>query len=186
MLHDLPSITRADTEAHRRTDQGCSGKRSVLVDFGLLLPPSVLGIHTGLPLQLAGIAVVTGSPLQSQKSAPLSGIRARARSTDRHRRDLAMTTNEDIVQRFLNPDGGLREMPARRGPRLLVLKRIGRRIPVGPVLSEMAINDMLRPVSQDVAVLRHHLVDEGMLERWPPGIYRRNVGDIEGAVPAES
>lgn len=97
-----------------------------------------------------------------------------------------MTTDEEITQRYLNPDDSLRQMPARRGPRLLVLERIARRIPVGPELPEMAINDMLRPVSQDVAMLRRHLVDEGMLERWPPDIYRRNVVEIDGDVPAES
>lgn len=91
-----------------------------------------------------------------------------------------MTTNEDIVQRFLNPDGGLRQMPAKRGPRLLVLERIAQRIPTGRDLPEAAVNDMLRPVSQDVAMLRRALVDEGMLERWPPGVYRRNAANVDG------
>ncbi len=84
-----------------------------------------------------------------------------------------MTTGEEIVQRYLNPDGSLRQMPARREPRLLVLRHIARRIPAGEELAESAINDLLRPVSLDVAMLRRALVDEGMLDRWPPGIYRR-------------
>ena len=84
-----------------------------------------------------------------------------------------MTTEAEIVQRYLSADGSLRQMPSRRGPRLLVLAHIARRIPVGVELKESAINDALRPVSLDVAMLRRYLVDEGLLERWPPGVYRR-------------
>jgi hypothetical protein len=84
-----------------------------------------------------------------------------------------MTSDKEIVQRYLNPDGSLRQMPARREPRLLVLRHIARVIPTGDELMESAINDLLRPVSHDVAMLRRYLVDEGLLERWPPGIYRR-------------
>lgn len=84
-----------------------------------------------------------------------------------------MTTGEEIVQRYLNADGSLRQMPAKRGPRLLLLAHIARRIPVGIELKESAINDALRPVSPDVAMLRRALVDEGLVERWPPGVYRR-------------
>ncbi len=84
-----------------------------------------------------------------------------------------MTTDEDIVRRYLNADGSLRQMPAKRGPRLLVLHHIAHRIPVGVKLKESAVNDALRPVSTDVAMLRRALVDEGLIERWPPGIYRR-------------
>ncbi len=93
-----------------------------------------------------------------------------------------MTTEEEIVQRFLNTDGSLRQMPARRGPRLLVLAHIARRIPVGVELKESAINEALRPVSPDVAMLRRALVDEGMIARWSPGIYRRQPEPL----PAES
>lgn len=34
-----------------------------------------------------------------------------------------MTSEEEIVQRYLYSDGSLRQMSARRGPRLLVLER---------------------------------------------------------------
>ena len=84
-----------------------------------------------------------------------------------------MTTDEDIIRRFLNPDGSIRQMPAKRGPRLLVLAHIASRIPVGIELKESAVNEALRPVSADVAMLRRALVDEGLIERWPPGIYWR-------------
>jgi hypothetical protein len=90
--------------------------------------------------------------------------------------DDAMTTDEDIVQRYLNADGSLRQMPAKRGPRLLLLAHIAGRIPVDVELKEAAVNDALRPVSSDVAMLRRALVDEGLVERWPPGVYRRRLG----------
>lgn len=87
-----------------------------------------------------------------------------------------MTSEEEIVQRYLNADGSLRQMPARRAPRLVLLRHIARRIPVDQDLPEAAINDALRPVSPDVAMLRRYMVDEGLLHRWPPGIYRRPAG----------
>lgn len=85
-----------------------------------------------------------------------------------------MVTDIDVVARYLNADGSLRQMPARRGPRLLVLAHVARRIPVDVELKESAINDALRPVGLDVATLRRALVDEGLIERWPPGVYRRS------------
>lgn len=84
-----------------------------------------------------------------------------------------MTSEEEIVQRYLNADGSLRQMPAKRAPRLAVLKHIAHRIPADHDLPESAINDALRPVSPDVAMLRRYMVDEGLLHRWPPGVYRR-------------
>ncbi len=38
---------------------------------------------------------------------------------------------------------------------------------------ETAVNNRLRPFSDDVAMLRRFLVDEGLLLRRSPGIYRR-------------
>ncbi len=38
---------------------------------------------------------------------------------------------------------------------------------------ETAVNTRLRPFSDDVAMLRRYLVDEGLLLRRSPGIYRR-------------
>jgi len=84
-----------------------------------------------------------------------------------------MTPEEEIVQRYLNADGSLRQMPAKRGPRLLMLAHIARRISTGVELPESAINEALRPFDPDVAMLRRALVDERLIERWPPGIYRR-------------
>lgn len=84
-----------------------------------------------------------------------------------------MATDEEIVQRYFNADGSLRQMPSKRAPRLLVLSHIARRIPDGIELPELAVNEALRPVSTDVAMLRRALVDEGLVERWPPGVYRR-------------
>ncbi len=97
-----------------------------------------------------------------------------------------MTTSDEIIQRYLKPDGSLRQMPARRERRLLLLRHIAQRIPTGVEVPESAINDALRPVSQDVAMLRRYLVDEGMLERWPPGIYRRPEEQRPDEPPANS
>lgn len=66
----------------------------------------------------------------------------------------AMTTDDAMIQRFLNADGSLRQMPSRRGPRFLILAHIARRIPVAVEPPEAAVNEAQRPVSTDVAMLR--------------------------------
>lgn len=77
------------------------------------------------------------------------------------------------LSRHLGRDGQLIAMPRRRANRLIVLRHFAEAIEPDADHDETAINNQLRPFDDDVAMLRRYLVDEGLLERRPPGIYRR-------------
>jgi hypothetical protein len=85
-----------------------------------------------------------------------------------------MTSNELIVSRHLDAHGRLIAMPRKRANRLVVLDHIARAIEPDVDHDEIAVNNALRQFDDDVAMLRRYLVDEGLLERRPPGIYRRS------------
>jgi hypothetical protein len=77
------------------------------------------------------------------------------------------------LSRHLDADGRLIAIPRKRAARLLVLRHMADAIEPGVDHEETAVNARLRPFSDDVAMLRRYLVDEGLLVRRPPGIYRR-------------
>ena len=68
-------------------------------------------------------------------------------------------------------------MPRKRANRLVVLRHIAEAIEPDVDHDETAVNNRLRPFDDDVAMLRRYLVDEGLLDRRPPGIYRRTVDE---------
>jgi len=84
-----------------------------------------------------------------------------------------MASSALTLSRHLDADGRLIAMPRRRAARLVVLSRCASLIEPGVDHSETDVNNRLRPVDDDVAMLRRYLVDEGLLVRRPPGIYRR-------------
>lgn len=84
-----------------------------------------------------------------------------------------MTPSALILSRHLDADGRLIVMPRKRANRLVVLRHMAQQIEPGVDHEETAVNARLRPFSDDVAMLRRYLVDDGLLLRRPPGIYRR-------------
>jgi hypothetical protein len=78
-----------------------------------------------------------------------------------------------ILSRHLDADGRLIAIPRKQAARLVVLRHMAGAIEPGVDHDETAVNARLRPFSDDVAMLRRYLVDEGLLLRRPPGIYRR-------------
>lgn len=84
-----------------------------------------------------------------------------------------MNSDSLIFSRHLGTDGRLIAMPRKRAHRLVVLSHLASLIEPGVDHSETDVNSRLRPVGDDVAMLRRYLVDEGLLLRRPPGIYRR-------------
>ncbi|HUV47929.1 MAG TPA: DUF2087 domain-containing protein, partial [Actinomycetes bacterium] len=61
-------------------------------------------------------------------------------------------------------------MPRKRAARLVVLRYCASLIEPDIEHPETDVNNRLRPVADDVAMLRRYLVDEGLLLRRPPGI----------------
>jgi hypothetical protein len=86
-----------------------------------------------------------------------------------------MHTTTLILSRHLDADGRLISMPRKRANRLVVLRHIADAIEPDVDHDETAVNNRLRPFDDDVAMLRRYLVDEGLLDRRTPGIYRRTV-----------
>ena len=83
-----------------------------------------------------------------------------------------------ILRSFFDADGRLVTVPARRGKRLVVLDHLAQRFEPGERYSETEVNNRLREVHDDVAVLRRHLVDEGFLSR-EAGVYWRSGGSVD-------
>lgn len=75
-------------------------------------------------------------------------------------------------ERFLDHDGRIDRYPSQQGERVALLRLVTERaFSPGVVMSERDVNERLEPYapSGDVAVLRRHLVDHGLLVRTPSG-----------------
>lgn len=73
-------------------------------------------------------------------------------------------------QRHLDRDGRIARYPARDGDRRELLEWVAdQAVREGEVLGEAEVNERLAVFTDDVAVLRRHLVDHELLERTPSG-----------------
>jgi hypothetical protein len=85
---------------------------------------------------------------------------------------------ETVLRAFLDADGRLTVVPARRWKRLVVLDHLAQMFEPGRRYPEVEVNRRLRAVHDDVAMLRRYLVDEGFLDR-DTGVYWRIGGTVE-------
>lgn len=74
--------------------------------------------------------------------------------------------------------GRLKEIPAKRAKRLVVLTRLALEFDVGVRYPEPEVNETLRRFHPDVASLRRYLVDEGLLSR-ERGQFWRSGGPLD-------
>ncbi|MGB3685747.1 MAG: DUF2087 domain-containing protein [Ornithinimicrobium sp.] len=72
---------------------------------------------------------------------------------------------------FFDRDGALIQLPRKQHRKIAVLEWLVTQLPAGARLSEVEMNARLRPIHDDVAVLRRYLVDFGFVLRPEPGIY---------------
>jgi excisionase family DNA binding protein len=79
----------------------------------------------------------------------------------------------DPTARWFDRDGRLKAFPKQRAKRRAVLERLAELFDVGRVYSEREVNALLRPVFDDVALVRRELVAEGLVDRPRSGSYRR-------------
>ena len=82
-----------------------------------------------------------------------------------------------VLRAFLR-DGRLARIPAARAKRLVVLDHLARVFEPGVRYPERDVNALLRAFHPDVAALRRHLVDEGLLSRGG-GEYWRSGGPVD-------
>ena len=85
---------------------------------------------------------------------------------------------EEAVLRHYFRRGHLREIPAKRSKRRVVLSRLALEFDVGVRYSERQVNETLRRFHDDPAALRRYLVDEGFLSR-DRGQYWRTGGPVD-------
>src|SRR5918995_3688819 len=78
---------------------------------------------------------------------------------------------DDAVLRAFFDGPRLRQIPASRKKRVIILRRLLERFAPGRAYPEAEVNDLLREAHDDVATLRRELVDYGFMVR-DRGIYR--------------
>lgn len=83
----------------------------------------------------------------------------------------------EVLARFFE-GSRLREIPAARGKRRVVLERISQEFQPGVRYDERRVNSVLQVFHPDYAALRRHLVDEGFLTR-AEGVYWRTGGRFD-------
>src|ERR671916_2873066 len=81
------------------------------------------------------------------------------------------TEEENAVLRAFFDGPRLRQIPASRKKRVIVLRRLLERFAPGRAYPEAEVNELLREAHDDVATLRRELVDYGFMVR-DRGIYR--------------
>jgi hypothetical protein len=81
------------------------------------------------------------------------------------------------LRAFLDAEGRITQMPAKRARRLLLLDWIAQRFQPGRRYEESAVNRELLALGEDYAALRRYLVDEGFLTR-ENGLYWRSGGTV--------
>lgn len=73
-------------------------------------------------------------------------------------------------ERFLDPRGVITQWPTRADDLRELLAMVAQRVLApGEVLTEKELNGRLRVLTIDVALLRRHLVDHGLVDRTPTG-----------------
>lgn len=90
----------------------------------------------------------------------------------------AVYEEEEAVLRSYFRGGRLRELPAKRSKRLIVLSRLALEFEPGVLYSERQVNEALGRFHDDYASLRRYLVDEGLLSR-KSGRYWRSGGPVD-------
>jgi biotin operon repressor len=144
-----------------------------------LTPPTIS--HHMRKLTEAGIVVASSDAqrqwyrlnsefLSETKKVPLKGANAPEREPENEEERF----RSKVLRDFFVGDR-LKEIPAQRKRRVIVLQHVVERFAPDRTYSEREVNDLLRPVHEDVATLRRELVDYGFLQR-DRGIYQLTRG----------
>ena len=111
------------------------------------------------------------------KDAAQAEARRRANATPVESFDGVAPEDVGVLRNFVS-DGRLRQIPASKGKRLVVLDWLATRFESGKIYPERDVNLMLGTAHSDVAALRRYLVDEQFLERRD-GFYWRVGGTFD-------
>ena len=161
VVGDLVGAPRTSAELAARHDQ----------------PPEEV-LRTLAPLVQAGLVARRDGAYQLDVDAWRDQARVLPRAAPPSPRvAFGMTEEEgEVLARFFTGDR-LRELPAGRSNRLVVLERLALEFEPGVRYDERDVNDLLRRFHPDHATLRRQLVDEGYLDR-SAGEYWRSGGRV--------
>ena len=145
--------------------------------------------HHMTKLTRAGLVTVTADGNRRLYRLDESTLASLGREVTRDRLDAAPDNASDsgperverarVLRGFFDGER-LKQIPAQRKKRVIVLQHLMERFQSGREYPEKEINDLLRTAHEDVATLRRELVDYGYMTR-AGGIYR-----IAGSLPERS
>ena len=90
----------------------------------------------------------------------------------------ALAQRDTVLRTFVDADGRVAQMPAKRVKRLALLDHVAGSFEVGRRYSEKEVTAVLKRIHHDHAALRRYLVDEGFLSR-DHGEYWRSGGTVD-------
>jgi len=134
-----------------------------------LTPPTIS--HHMRRLVGAGLIDVRQDAQSRIYSLRIETIRELSQSVDTEETTPGAKREDDAVMRAFFDGPRLRQIPAARKKRVIVLRRLLERFDPEKTYAEQEVNDLLREAHADVATLRRELVDYGFMVR-ERGIYR--------------
>ncbi len=136
----------------------------------LALTPPTVSHHTRRLVQ-AGLINVTRDAQSRIYSLRADAFDAWVRTPTPDGAEVLNNSDDAAVIRAFFDGPRLRQLPASRKKRVIVLRRLLERFEPGRSYPEPEVNDLLRLANDDVASLRRELVDYGFMTR-DRGIYR--------------
>jgi hypothetical protein len=172
-LEDLSLLFKALSDPARLRILGLLAERPraghELADQLALTPPTISHhMRRLLAARLVDVAADAQSRIYSLRT---DAIREMSGSALSGHAPQPATGEDDAILRAFFEGPRLRQIPASRKKRVIVLRRLLERFDPGRSYPEPEVNDLLREAHDDVATLRRELVDYGFLVR-DRGIYR--------------
>jgi len=161
-------VLGAATVEQVAADAGLDARRTAAALERLAAGGLVVADETGKGLRVAS---------ERFKAAAQEAARRRAQAEPAETFDSVAPGDAAVLRNFVS-DGRLRQIPASRSKRLVVLDWLAGRFEPGKTYPERDVNLLLGMAHADVAALRRYLVDEEFLERRD-GFYWRAGGTFD-------
>ena len=172
-LQELSTLFKALSDPARLRVLGLLAERPLagheLAERLSLTPPTIS--HHMRRLVAAGLVDARQDAQSRIYSLRVDAVRALSQAMDDEGAARGANQEDDAVIRAFFDGARLRQIPASRKKRVIVLRRLLERFEPDRTYAEQEVNEMLREAHDDVATLRRELVDYGFMVR-DRGIYR--------------
>ena len=172
-LDELSTLFKALSDPARLRILGLLAERPhaghELADRLALTPPTIS--HHMRRLVAARLVDVTPDAQSRIYSLRANAIREHSQAMENNDSSRNDTQEENAVIRAFFHGSRLRQIPASRKKRVVILRRLLEQFELGKAYAEREVNEILREAHADVATLRRELVDYGFMMR-DRGIYR--------------